>query len=113
MPLQSVKLLRRRLCDKLLFELFGRQTKSNIHVRATIAVGMTSIEVAGVNRIVQQPRLLFVLPLHCRNSAFLLQPFADQGKDVNPPGVWSVVKGFVLDVSAIVEHHWKSFGYSL
>src|SRR5215207_5426352 len=74
---------------------------------------MPPIEIGSVDCVVEQPRLVLILPLHCCNAALFLEPFADQAEDVNSPRVWSVVKRFVLDVNPIIEHRWQSVGYSL
>ena len=71
---------------------------------------MAAIEVAGVDGVVNQLRLLFVFAFHCSDSAFVFEPLANESKDVNSPGVGRVVKRFVLDVRAVVEHCRKSFG---
>src|SRR5437667_5865745 len=74
---------------------------------------MTTIKVRGVNRIVKQTGLLFILAVHPFETALFFEPPADQIDDVNAPCIRSVVKRFVFSVGSIVEHRVQPLGYPL
>ena len=73
-------------------------------------IGVAAIKIRCIDRVIYQLRLCFVFAMHAGQAAFFFQPLADQTDDVNAPGVRRVVKRFVLDVRAIVEHRVQPFG---
>ena len=106
-------MVRRNRNNFSLFEFFGRQAERHVHDRTRIMIGVAAIKVGRVDRVVDQLRLLLRSRVHRRQSAFFLQPLANQTDDVNAPGVRRVVERLVLDVRAIVEHRVQSVGNPL
>src|SRR6266550_599695 len=74
---------------------------------------MSAIKSGGVYCVINELSFFFVLAVHSLESTLFEQPLANQTDDVNAPRVWSVIKGFILDVGAIVEHCVKPLGNSL